>query len=242
MEKSQKLLKLARKISDLSSSLPELSEQEYEMKKSNTLSKLTGMQGELGKLEGCCLKIEKKLAFGHTSASDFDLKASSDDANKTGKAERIFKRNVKPFSKISIWKEVILYFIDMFLDLAQIHNLYWNKCHAFGGAMLFLFTWVLTVQLVNRDLCTLSREMHEIARHGVKTEAYMRIMRWEKGFESALGLSFNAYAIHFSVTTAGSLVTSFAGMFFSIHAFAIYTFHKGYLKSKYNSLPVLGDQ
>jgi len=212
--------------------------------KTQKLSKLTGAKGDLGKVERCFLQMENTLAFGHTSASDFALKASSDDAssddsssddtNKTVDAECMFERKVRPYSKTAIKTEVWFFRLDMFTDLLQIHNLYWNRCHAFGGVMLSLFIWVLTVQLVRGDICTLTREVEEIASHGVKTMTYMKIMRWEKGFESFLNLMFTAYAIHFSITTATNLITGFAGLFFSIGGFVVYIFHKGYLMSKYD--------
>lgn len=78
------------------------------------------------------------------------------------------------------------------------------------------------------------KEVGEIDRHGMKTETYMRIMRWEKGFESFFKLMFTAYAIHFSITNTTNLLTSFAGLFFSVWGFALYIFQKGYLKAKYD--------
>jgi len=199
---------------------------------SEQLSQLVGLTAALGSMERAGLEMERRVTCGITSASHFILQ---DETPNTGTAQHMYERKLRPCSNISIWTEVALYFIDIILDVAQIHNLYWNKCHAFGGAMLFLFIWVFTKQVLNGDLCVLIEEAKVITRRGVKTEPYGRIMRWEKGLESFLSLMFTAYAIHFSVSTALNLLVSFASIFLSVYGLVVYIFKKGYLKSKYTA-------
>jgi len=112
------------------------------------------------KVERCFVDMEKALALGHTSASDFALKASlddasshdsSDDTNKTGNAEFMFERKVRPDSGTDIKTEVWFYMLDMFTDWLQILKL--------GGVTLSLFVWVLTVQLVCGNISVLTREV-----------------------------------------------------------------------------------
>jgi len=211
--------------------LAEMTQSLAQHKQKKKLTELTGVEGVLGKFQRRLLEAEKRLTRGQTSASHFTMKASSDDVDETR-----FVREVRSCSTYSIRMDWLWYGIGMIFDLLQIVNLYWNIHPQFGGVMLFLFIWVLTVQFVRGDIRALIKKEEEIYQHGMKTETYMRIMRWEKGFESSFKLMFTAYYIHFSITEWFSLLTGFAGLFFSIWAFATYMFQKGYLKSKYDAL------
>jgi len=142
-------------------------------------------------------------------------------------------RHVQPVTFMSLWLEVTWFLVDMITDLWQVHNLYLNACHTWGGIMLCLFFGSITRQVLRCDYCILFKEMSRSAEDGVKTNTYIKIMRWEKGVEGFLNLMCNALILRSSMQTAPSLVVGVVGLFFSVVSYSMHLFQRSFLGSFY---------
>merc|ERR1719350_752757 len=143
----------------------------------------------------------------------------------------VIVRHVQPVSRICLYKEVFFFCMDIVTDLKQLHDLYIAGRHIFGAIMLFIFSGSLTTQLLRCHWCQLFKQTKNTIKQKVKTDEYMNILQWEKGFESHLALMLTAYSLRFSMTGADSILTGYVGMLLSLYNFSSYVFQRAVLKS-----------
>jgi len=205
-----------------------------------SLSDLEGAQMDVGSIGTFCYKGLNRLwpRKLHACLRFMGLKAKTEkvDATDTSSEEEnapplVIVRCVQPVSGISLYKEVFFFCMDIITDLKQLHDLYIAGHHIFGAIMLFIFSGSLTLQLLRCHWCELFRQTKKTLEQKVKTDEYLDILQWEKGFESHLALMLTAYSLRFSMTGADSILTGYVGMLLSLYNFSSYVFQRAVLKS-----------
>lgn len=173
-------------------------------------------------LEILGLKMLQGWCLGEVSAEGHETESRSP----VNVPRLVIQRYVKPVSWKSLRIEVFFFSSDIITDLKQLLDLCIAGRHILGGIMLFIFTGSLWVQLLRCDWCHLRTQMEESASRKVKTDRYLRILHWEKSFESHLALLLSAYSLRFSMTRADAIITGYIGLFFSLHNFSNFIFER----------------
>merc|ERR1719474_2043226 len=91
--------------------------------------------------------------------------------------------------------------LDMFTDVAQIVNMYVDEFHTLGGMGLLIFLSSLTAQICGGEAFHLCREFKDSCHKGFKTDAFLKIVDREKGFEAFLSLGLACYVVQWQVAT-----------------------------------------
>jgi len=131
-------------------------------------------------------------------------------------------RHVQPTLGFTVAKETFVFFADTITDLKQIHDLLLHGDLLLSGVLLFTWVAAQVVQTFRRDYRDLCEEMMESKRNRVKTERYLDIMAWEKGFEGCLSLMLNVYAVRYCIQKPDSCVSGIVGVLLSLYSFSNY--------------------
>jgi len=184
---------------------------------------------ELGVTDGGVfyMDLQEASLTGDTPRS---LKETAKLVNGTMKIVEV--SHVQPVTTFCLVTDLLFIGLDVITDALQIKNMYRDEFHILGGIYLFLFVSSLTAQVYENILDDVKvwKEIKHTYSKGIKTQALLKMVDREKGFEAFISLALSCYAVHWQVGPY-SIIVSFVSIMFSSWGVATYIFNTVFLES-----------
>ncbi|CAE7598569.1 unnamed protein product [Symbiodinium sp. CCMP2456] len=121
-------------------------------------------------------------------------------------------KGIKPTTSCSLYKSVAMQLLDIAFDFNTVLSFLLDRNYLFAAVMTFFVVRSITKQFYVLPFCHFREALRESVRRGIPRQDVLDFLEEEKRSEALFCACITAYALFFSVNTAGQMLTQYCSL------------------------------